>query len=582
MTKRAVHPSITALLILLSVMVSLAGCAPHAERDRLRRAEALMESDARAARALLDSIDASTLGGRDRADHAWLTVQADYKNYVPLTTDSLALVATAYYGTPRLKSYRAAMAWYTLGCCYTDMSRPEEAFGAYLKARHCFPTTQNRYYSLCEQNIGKCYLDRCLYDDAIESFTHSRDVSVAIGDSTQIAWCDYYLGRCHLYLMNYEKAKESFLSVEANPRAPSLAKNNLSFYLAKIAFYYEKDIPKATEMALRNLALTNDITESGSTFLFIGDIYAEQQQLDSASYYYSLALQQPNDLYTQSILSYRQLKTCLQANDSLVTLLKSYVELNDELHDTRNHAEIDSQRENYERLLNKQKARLQSYLLLGLCVAICSAVIIWSLSHANRRKKAYIRVMDGLKTARMDEERHRMQLARLSQDAEQLRSQNQSANQRISELESIIRKEEKSLYEDVSSSSVNLRALELSEYKDRMDICARQFKESDSWKLALGFIHGSEHFLRREEREAIKHDLNVCFTDFYEILSAEGQKIIQTEKMVAACYYLGLKVEEAEEMLGLSDSTIRVQKHRLKEKVPSDLFSMLFPSSANK
>ena len=190
--------------------------------------------------------------------------------------------------------------------------------------------------------------------------------------------------------------------------------------------------------------------------------------------------------------------------------------------------------------------------------------------------------MDGLKTARMNEERQRLQLAKLSQDAEQLRSQNLSAHQRISELETMIRKGDDRSDDDASTSPLTLRALVLAEYKDRMDVCARQFKEGDAWKLALGFIHGSEHFLRREEREAIKHDLNVCFTDFYEILSAEGQKINQTEKIVAACYNLGLKVEEMEEVLDLSDSTIRVQKHRLKEKVPSDLFDMIFSSPSNK
>ena len=566
-------------LLLLVLMVS---CAPRVERERLRRAEALLETDVRAAASLLDSLDVASLQGRDLADYAWLRVQADYKAYVPLTTDSLARLATDYYGTPRRKRYPAAMAWYTLGCCYTDMHRTEDAFGAYLKAKDLFPKQPCRYDALCRQNIGRCYLDRCLYNDAIASFGESRRVAAALSDSTQMAWCDYYLGRCHLYLMDYEKANELFLSVEANPWAPSLAKNNTLLSLAKIAFYHENNTPKALELASQHLALTKDLSESGTALIFMGDLYAERQQPDSASYYYSLAQHQSNGLYSQNGLLYRLLKTQLRADDSLTNLLESYVELNNKLHDTRNHAEIDSLREAYEQQLKEQEARLRFYLLLGVSVAVCSAVFIWSLSRANRRKKAYIRVMDGLKTARMNEERQRLQLAKLSQDAEQLRSQNLSAHQRISELETMIRKGDDRSDDDASTSPLTLRALVLAEYKDRMDVCARQFKESDAWKLALGFIHDSEHFLRREEREAIKHDLNVCFTDFYEILSAEGQKINQTEKIVAACYNLGLKVEEMEEVLDLSDSTIRVQKHRLKEKVPSDLFDMIFPSPANK
>ena len=120
MPKRAAHPSITALLITLALIVSMVSCAPPAERDRLRRAEALMESDAKAASAALDSIRPTALRGEARARYALLRTQADYKNYVPLTTDSLALIATEYYGLPHNKDYHAAMAWYCLGTCYSS------------------------------------------------------------------------------------------------------------------------------------------------------------------------------------------------------------------------------------------------------------------------------------------------------------------------------------------------------------------------------------------------------------------------------------------------------------------------------
>jgi len=48
------------------------------------------------------------------------------------------------------------------------------------------------------------------------------------------------------------------------------------------------------------------------------------------------------------------------------------------------------------------------------------------------------------------------------------------------------------------------------------------------------------------------------------------------EKTVSACYILGLKSEESGEMLGLSDATVRQEKYRLKDKLPADLYNLIF------
>ena len=92
------------------VAVGLSSCRHADVHDALLRAEALMESDPRAARAVLDSIDPpptppvregrlSPLWGSGKgvpALYALLRTQADYKCYVRLTSDSLPLIATSY------------------------------------------------------------------------------------------------------------------------------------------------------------------------------------------------------------------------------------------------------------------------------------------------------------------------------------------------------------------------------------------------------------------------------------------------------------------------------------------------------
>ena len=562
------------LLLLLTGAVSCGG--PRAERERLRRAEALMESDARAACALLDSVDVSALGGRDRADHAWLSVQARYKAFVPLTTDSLALVATAYYGTPRLKNYRAAMAWYTLGCCYTDMSRPEEAFGAYLKARHCFPTTQNRYYSLCEQNIGKCYLDRCLYDDAIESFTHSRNVSVAIGDIAHIAWCDYFLGRCALYKENYLLADSLFDVAVSNPYSNNKIRHDCLFQKAKINFYGKHDSKQALDL-LDKYRLTTDFgLLQGADLLLIGNVYYEKNQLDSASYYYALGDKQNNEIYTSNSLSYKQLlvKAKQSGDNDWIEALDHFIILSDSLCSMRDAANLTNVRMSFQNELNKAALRHRYFVLFAALIFFLLFLVLVFLYLNNSRRKEYIKVSDGLKRAQMEKERQQLLLDRMSHEATLLQERYDDMYRQINENTSL--SEESKLPDDAQSLSIQHRAEKLAEYRKRMEICSNQFKSGDSWKLASHFIHGGEHCLTKQERIAIMHDLNVCFTDFYAILSEEGKRLSQPEKMVSACYYLNLNVDITEEILGISDASVRARKSRIKQKITSDLFDLIF------
>ena len=147
-----------ALPLLAALSVSMTGCTPHGERERLQRAEEVIETDAAAAAATLDSIRPSSLHGDARARYALLRTQSDYKNFVPLTSDSLIRFATRRYGTRR-PSADAALAQYYLGCTYKDMGRDLDAIDALLRATTLFPDTTNKYYAYSHSELGLLYLN---------------------------------------------------------------------------------------------------------------------------------------------------------------------------------------------------------------------------------------------------------------------------------------------------------------------------------------------------------------------------------------------------------------------------------------
>ena len=139
-----------ALYMLLLATLCM-GCGGRRHMRQLESLEAQLDTAPHLVRQSIDSIPFTALRGEARALYALLRTQADYKCYVPLTSDSLIRYATDYYDGNR-KSYRAAMSWYSLGCVYSEMKGDAAAIKSYLRAQSLFPDTTVRYHRLCYQN----------------------------------------------------------------------------------------------------------------------------------------------------------------------------------------------------------------------------------------------------------------------------------------------------------------------------------------------------------------------------------------------------------------------------------------------
>lgn len=130
-------------LVLMSI-ITLYSCESH--KGPLFEAEQLLETNPAVADSILTSMPAPQTN-RNCAWYAVLKTQADYKQYKPISSDSLILIATRYYGN-RHKNYHSAMAWYTQGCVYTEQKDDVEATESFLHALDLFPDTTNMVTSI--------------------------------------------------------------------------------------------------------------------------------------------------------------------------------------------------------------------------------------------------------------------------------------------------------------------------------------------------------------------------------------------------------------------------------------------------
>ena len=262
---------------------------------QLQAVEAILDEAPADARARLDSIDASALQGESRALYAMLKTQADYKCYVDITSDSLIREATTYYGTRR-KSWRAAMSWYSLGCVLMDTNEDVGAADAYLNALPLFPDTLNRYYAICQHNIGEVYLYAGLYPQALSYLTKSLHGLQECGDSASLSICKYNIATTYLYDKQYDKSDSILRDLTGRGVSQTMA-SDIDLQLAKIQLYSKSDYDSAVYYAKRSIKEASG-ENNGAQYNVLGVAYYSKEMYDSARLCFEKSLASQANLQT--------------------------------------------------------------------------------------------------------------------------------------------------------------------------------------------------------------------------------------------------------------------------------------------
>jgi tetratricopeptide (TPR) repeat protein len=445
------------LALLLMLAGSITSCRDADVRDALQRAEALMETDPHAARAVLMEIEDGRLkiedyptaegnktdrdttnqppadsqrkgkkakpqfsifnfqSKRDAALYALLRTQADYKCRVRLTSDSLPLIATNYYGTKR-KSQRAALAQHYLGCTYIEMHRDLDAIEAQLRATSLFPDTTYKYFAHSLLDLGRLYIKHYMVDSAWVALGRYRQTEVCNSDSVNIGYADYYMGTIALYHDNDELTDSLFKCVLSNTKIIDYFRFNTYFQLAKLRFYHQHDI----EGALAYIEKIEDNYGEGNSALLTlkADILAQQQQPAMAYDFYKKAIRNSSDIYVQCT-SYEGLASVapfLTKPDSTRYFIDLYKGLLDSIYTMNKQREITEIKDKHIVEIHDQQMRARNMrlrLAVGIfIIVLLSAFIITLLLIDRKRKNEKLKYEDALNTIRQK------QMAQLAQKEE--------------------------------------------------------------------------------------------------------------------------------------------------------------------
>ena len=277
-------------------LLSLFSCTFRNLNNTLSDIESYIMERPDSALAMLESIDRGNLGtARTKAHHALLYAMALDKNYIDVTEDSIAKVATDYYRKHGPRS-NYARALYYLGKCYYYNKEYDKAILEYAKAEKIAEgcdslylgmikvaqsdTYNNTYNSIEELNccidglkifidigaqkylrstmysLGKAYHNCCKYEEAIQIYTSIIEATSEV---------DYYaiqayLGKAHsmieLTSTNYETICSLFNKAHVLDATSYTEKD----YWAWAYSLYRINKSNEAEEIIQNMTVTNELT----------------------------------------------------------------------------------------------------------------------------------------------------------------------------------------------------------------------------------------------------------------------------------------------------------------------------------
>ncbi len=498
-------------LVLMSI-ITLYSCESH--KGPLFEAEQLLETNPAAADSILTSMPAPQTN-RNRAWYAVLKTQADYKQYKPITSDSLILTATTYYGIHR-KKYRSAMAWYSQGCVYNELNDDASAIESFLKAQDLFPDTLIRYYALTQQKIGDVLLKRDMLKEASGMFKRSKVVSELLNDSNLTIYSDYKQSLIYLYNKDYETAGVLFQELIESPYLSSFNRLNLYLGLSQIATFYEKDYNKSNSLT-DYLIFSNSHRAAGFNQRGINYLYLNK--LDSTIICFKKSMSNHTDIYTDysnySFLaeSYLRLNEpdsslhyfsqCDKAVDSIATLL--------------NHEEISTILLSHTNERNRAailRMRYKFFLCISMASIIVLFVCILSFIQRDRKRKQYY----------------------------------------IEQHDSLL-------------ASVSIGSDDTLE--DIFNLCRINFEKSIGYNILNKSL--SERKISPSDSAVIKHDIKTCFKGLYQALLDKEYVLSKGEFECLICFLLNYDNKDTSLILDKGYSTVSSVKTRIKNKIPQEL-----------
>ena len=527
------------ILFILTILLLLACTACYRSTrhvtEHLSQAEELIWTAPDSALHLLESISASRhLTGKEQADYALLLSLAQYRCYIPVSSDSLINLAIEYYKDKNDADKKGA-AFYVKGCILEEYSKDiPNALLAYKEAEKCIPSMNDKHYvARIYSSLGYVNKKSFHFEPAKEYY--QKAVQANIDGKDTVAYASNLLNLSTLYYTLHQADSANRCINTLIDIADSL--NDLDL---QVKIYnnianrkiFEKNYAEAEKYLIHAIRLSSPHFPNKLS-LGLANLYAYTGQKEKADSLFTHLLSCP-DLLVRSNSYLDLLNYFLASHPQEHSYLNHYIALTDSIYKENRAEEVGKIQQKYD---NEVLARTNDqlyfkWILTSVVGSLICIIAVTFLQKKWRKANALQKQIEEL------EEKKKV-LTSSSQENERYVIQ-------ISELESQIN--------DLKNEKRRLK------YFIKKTKKSKENKEDDYSSIFKTYlsITKDKTYDKELERDNLRQWLNLTNQNFTDKLIKHYPVLSKSNQLMDVCCLtaLNLSIEDIATLLGIGERTV--------------------------
>jgi hypothetical protein len=527
------------ILFILTILLLLACTACYRSTrhvtEHLSQAEGLIWAAPDSALHILESISTSRhLTGKEQADYALLLSLAQYRCYIPVSSDSLINLAIEYYKDKNDADKKGA-AFYVKGCILEEYTKDiPNALLAYKEAEMCIPDmNEKRYVARIYSSLGYINKKSFHFDPAKEYY--QKAVQANIDGKDTVAYASNLLNLSTLYYTLHQADSANRCINTLIDIADSL--NDLDL---QVKIYnnianrkiFEKNYAEAEKYLIHAIRLSSPHFPDKLS-LGLANLYAYTGQKEKADSFFTHLLSCP-DLLVRSNSYLDLLNYFLASHPQEHSYLNHYIALTDSIYKENRAEEVGKIQQKYD---NEVLARTNDqlyfkWILTSVVGSLICIIAVTFLQKKWRKANALQKQIEEL------EEKKKV-LTSSSQENERYVIQ-------ISELESQIN--------DLKNEKRRLKYF-INKTKE-----SKEDKEDDYSSIFKTYlsITKDKTYDKERERDNLRQWLNLTNQNFTDKLIKHYSVLSKSNQLMDVCCLtaLNLSIEDIATLLGIGERTV--------------------------
>lgn len=549
--------------VVLLFLLSMTCCYNYSPSPELQLAEQLIDSKPDSSLNILNNLpDKQKLSKYNHALYCLLLTQAQDKNFIIHTSDSICKIAVKYFEKHSDIHY-TMLAYYCMGRVYSDLQDALQAQEYYLKALEIGKNSKE--YKLLiriSSNLGTLYNYQGIYDMALPFYKqalHYTQLELQ-QDSLNISYILRNIAR------TYTQTNQSDSAIWYYQRAIdySTPKNLSSLYVDLGNIHFSNNEYEETKKYL-NKALNVLVNKTSIDYINLskGKLYTALNSLDSAKFYLNLSLQSPY-IHTKAGSLQRLANVALKENDfkNFAKYTLQYEELRDSI-TNRSHFEnirLTQSMFNYQQI-NKEKIKFEKeatdrlilvYQIIILFVIILTVGIYIYKREQNKKKRQLEQKEQQYKRSQQYLEDNKKQIAQLENILSTEKAQMTEVQRQLYEARKVM---------------LQMENRTIIEKQGAIEVLEQDFHSAS---LYLKIHREEEVQLNSTEWFELRQLIDATYSDFTNRLIKLYPKISQEEIRICYLSKMDVPVKKIATIVHITSSGVSQCRRRLYKKFTNE------------